>query len=235
MPNETELWYADLNLNEREAAELFSLLDEAERARARRFAFPHLRTRFIAAHAFVRQVVGRRLGIRPECLRYAYTNLGKPSVLNVGEIRFNLSHSEDVAALAVTNREVGVDIERIREIRDMLDLARRFFSQPEIDWLLAIPPERQTEAFFECWTGKEAYLKARGDGLSFPLDGFHVLPVTGSEELELTVYDDPDESKRWRMTRFRIPQIGTGALALEGLTGPGLCQRWSIERQIGKG
>ena len=104
-------------------------LDTAERTRAQRFAFPHLRTRFVAAHAFVRQVLGRYLGISPGSVRYAYTAQGKPRLSNNGEVRFNLSHSADLAALAIAwNREIGIDIEKTHEIADMLTSARRYFS-----------------------------------------------------------------------------------------------------------
>jgi 4'-phosphopantetheinyl transferase len=227
MQDETHVWYADLNVDETGAGRLIHLLDIAERARAQRFAFPYLRTRFVAAHALARQVLGKYLDIAPECVSYAYAPQGKPRLSNGGEIRFNLSHSADIAALAIVpNREIGIDIEKTREITDMLSLARRFFSQPEIDWLLATPPDQQTSAFFTCWTAKEAYLKARGDGLSFPLDRFQALPVTGSERLRLAVYGEPAESERWCMTRFHI-ESATGALAVEGVNGRPIFQKWT--------
>jgi 4'-phosphopantetheinyl transferase len=227
MQDETHVWYADLDLDEAEAGRLMGQLDISERARAQRFAFPHLRTRFVAAHAFVRQVLGKYLDVAPECVCYSYTPQGKPRLSNGGEIRFNLSHSVDLAALAITrNREIGIDIEKPREIADMLSLARRFFSHPEIDWLLAVPPNDQTSAFFTCWTAKEAYIKARGDGLSFPLDRFQALPVVGSEQLRLAVYGEPAESERWCMTSFQI-EAATGALAVEGVNCRPVFQKWS--------
>jgi 4'-phosphopantetheinyl transferase len=117
-------------------------LDTAERTRAQRFAFPHLRTRFVAAHVFVRQVLGEYLNIAPECVRYTYTAQGKPRLSNGGKVRFNLSHSADLVAVAIArNREIGIDIEKTHQIADMLNLARRYFSRPEIDWLLAMPQD----------------------------------------------------------------------------------------------
>ncbi len=229
MQNETHVWYADLGIDEAAAGRLIGLLDDAERIRAQRFAFPYLRTRFVAAHVFARQVLGKYLDISPERVRYDYAPRGKPHLLNAGEIRFNLSHSADLAGIAIVeSREVGIDIEEIHELSDMLDMARRFFAPAEVDWLLAFPPEGRTMAFFQCWTAKEAYLKARGDGLSFPLDQFHVLPSAGSEELRLTVYGEPGESGRWGMARFQISDTAIGALAVEGVTRPPVCRRWVI-------
>lgn len=229
MQDETYVWYADLDLDEQEVNRLMLQLDTAERTRAQRFAFPHLRTRFVAAHAFVRQVLGRYLGISPGSVRYAYTAQGKPRLSNNGEVRFNLSHSADLAALAIAwNREIGIDIEKTHEIADMLSLARRYFSQPEIDWLLALPQDALNSAFFTCWTAKEAYLKARGDGLLFPLDRFQALPITGSERLRLAVYGEPAESERWYMTRLQIPSA-IGALAVEGDGAPPILRRWTVE------
>lgn len=229
MQDETHVWYADLHLDEREANSLMLQLDTAERTRAQRFAFPHLRTRFVSAHIFVRQVLGRYLDIAPECVRYAYTAQGKPRLSNGSEIRFNLSHSADLAALGIAwNREIGIDIEKTHEVTDMLSLARRYFSQPEIDWLLALPQDAIKSAFFTCWTAKEAYLKARGDGLLFPLDRFQALPIADSERLQLAVYDEPAESERWYMTRLQIPGA-IGALAVECACAPPILRRWTVE------
>jgi 4'-phosphopantetheinyl transferase len=232
MRDETHVWYADLDLDEQGANRLMVQLDTGERTRAQRFAFPHLRTRFVAAHAFARQVLGQYLNIAPECVRYTYAAQGKPGLSNAGDVRFNLSHSADLAALAITrNREVGIDIERTHEIADMLNLARRYFSQPEIDWLVAMPQNSQTSAFFTCWTAKEAYLKARGDGLLFPLDRFQALPIAGSERLGLAVYGEPAESERWHMTRLEIPDA-IGALAVEGANGRPIVRRWSSGARV---
>jgi 4'-phosphopantetheinyl transferase len=109
----------------------------------------------------------------------------------------------------------------------MLELARRYFSPAETDWLLATPPDVQTAAFFTCWTAKEAYLKARGDGLLFPLDRFEALPVAGSDRLQLAVYGEPGEAERWSMTRFQIPALAVeGAVAVEGANGAAILRRW---------
>ena len=229
MQDEIHVWQADLNLTEQDASAPFELLDEDEKARALRFTLPHLRTRFIAAHAFVRQVIGQALGIPAECVRFDHTSHGKPYLLNDRELRFNLSHSADLAAMAIArNRELGIDIEHRHELLDMLGVARRFFAPAEVSSLLATAPEKQAEAFFTFWTGKEAYVKARGEGLAFPLERFHVLPVEGSELLHLEVDGEPTESDRWRITRFRLSESVFGALAAEALECPTYFHVWKI-------
>jgi 4'-phosphopantetheinyl transferase len=231
LENESHVWYADLDLDEREAAEFTGLLDAGERARANRFAFPHLRTRFIAAHALVRQVIGSYLGIAPEEVEFAYSSQGKPHLPQGGGLRFNLSHSSKMAAVAVAcNYEVGVDIEDLRTLPDRMDLARRYFSPAEVKWLEGVSPDRQTAAFFDCWTAKEAYLKARGDGLSFPLDAFQVLPGEAPDDLRLAVYREPGEAAHWLMRRFRIGEAATGALAIESPANFSLCRKWLLRK-----
>ncbi len=217
MQDEIHVWYAHLSLSEQDADRLLPMLDPAEQARAARFALPHLRTRFIAAHAFVRQVIGQSLDLPSASVEYGYSSQGKPHLLNDRGIRFNLSHSADLAALAVArDRELGIDIEHIHELSDMLGLAQRYFAPAEISWLLGTAPEQQPAAFFSCWTAKEAYVKARGDGLSFPLDRFHVLPLDESKRLRLAVDGEPAESNRWHMTRLAVSETVLGALAVEG-------------------
>jgi 4'-phosphopantetheinyl transferase len=228
LESESHVWYADLDLDEREATEFSGLLDAGECARANRFAFPHLRTRFIAAHALVRRVLGSYLGIPPGEVEFAYSAQGKPYLPHGGGLRFNLSHSAKMAAVAVARCEVGVDIEDLRTLPDRMDLARRYFSPAEVEWLEGASPERQTVAFFDCWTAKEAYLKARGDGLSFPLDAFQVLPGEAPDDLRLTVYREPSEAGRWRMRRFRIGGAATVALAVESPANPCLFRKWQL-------
>jgi 4'-phosphopantetheinyl transferase len=108
----------------------------------------------------------------------------------------------------------------------MLGLARRYFSSVEVQWVESAPAEKRAEAFFTCWTGKEAYVKGRGDGLSFRLDRFQVLPRPGSDWLELQVYGDPRESCRWRIERLPLPPGYLGALAIEGACGRARVLRW---------
>jgi 4'-phosphopantetheinyl transferase len=192
-------------------------LDEQERARASRFRSAELRDWFIAVHCFLRQVLGHYLNTPPVEIRFHFRPQGKPELADDSNIRFNLSHTRNLAVLAVARgREVGVDVEDLRVNLDMLGLAQRYFSPAEAQWVESAPPEERAEAFFTCWTGKEAYVKGRGDGLSFRLDRFQVLPRAGSGALELQVYGDPHESRRWRIERLPLTPEHAAALAVEG-------------------
>jgi 4'-phosphopantetheinyl transferase len=219
---EAHVWYAEL-------AALpgggFEVLDEEERARASRFRSLELRNWFVAAHCFLRQVLSQYLDTRPAEIRFRHLPRGKPELAESRHIRFNLSHTRDIAVVAVA-RDREVDVEDVRDTPDILDLARRYFSSVEAQWVESAPPEVRAEAFFTCWTGKEAYVKGRGDGLSFPLDGFQVLPRAGSDLLELQVYGDPRESCRWRIERLPVPPGYLAALAMEGASGRARVLRW---------
>jgi 4'-phosphopantetheinyl transferase len=177
------------------------LLDSGERARAERLVFERDRRRFIAAHAWLRVALGRCVDRPPESLQFATGTRGKPRLVHSAiDLRFNLSHAGERALLAITiGLEVGVDIEEERPI-DVMDLARRFFSSPESDALEALPRAEQVPAFFRCWTRKEAFIKALGDGFSFPLDGFEVsLAEDPAPPLLRSCSADPAQLDNWRI------------------------------------
>jgi 4'-phosphopantetheinyl transferase len=232
--DEVHVWQVDLIAWEKEADSLLELLDPEERARAARFKFPGPRNQFLISRALLRRALGRYLGIGAREVRFRTTANGKPelaanSVLhydNYGgdnyrddNLRFNLSHTEGVTVFALArHRQVGIDVERIRKDTNAMELAERFFSHNEVQWLRSQPAAEQIPAFFTCWTGKEAYIKAHGEGLSMPLNGFGVLPVAGGadSELQLQVYDDPQESKRWSIWQLELGSGLRAALAVAG-------------------
>lgn len=221
--DEVHVWQVDLMAWEKEADSLFGLLDPEERQRAGRFKFSGPRNQFLISRAVLRQALGGYLGIEAHKVRFRTTANGKPEIATsdtrVHDLRFNLSHTEGVTVIAVVrHRQVGVDVERIRADTNAFELAERFFSQPEVEWLRSQPASEQISAFFGCWTGKEAYIKAHGEGLSMSLTSFGVRPVvpTANSRLQLAVYDDPEEARRWSIWQL---DLGTGlraALAVEG-------------------
>ncbi len=169
MKDEVHIWRIDLAKPGNE-----QLLSADERDRANRFRFAMHRNRYISGRATLRIILGRFAGTAPERLTFEYTQFGKP-FLPDSRIRFNLSHSEDLAVLAVTfDREIGVDVERIQQQKDLLDIAERFFAVPEREALRSLPVSDRAAGFYRCWTRKEAYIKARGDGLSLDLNSFVV-------------------------------------------------------------
>ena len=145
-----------------------------EREKAARFHFQADRDRYIAAHALLRLQLGALLHRYPKTLLFEYTSYGKPFIGNFG-IEFNLSHSGDWVLFAFTHSaEIGVDIEQIRPLPDMPDVARQNFSAAEFALWQAAPAWDRTQAFYRCWTRKESFIKAIGEGLSCPLDSFEV-------------------------------------------------------------
>ena len=156
--------------------DLQKLLNPAEQARAARFVFDRDQERFAIARGALRTMLGHYLSVPPATIGFNYGPHGKPSVPEYS-LQFNLSHAADWAYLAISKTaSVGIDVERLRSPsrHGWLDLARRFFSASEIAELTAMPPDKQTEAFFACWTRKEAYIKLHGRGLSLPLAQFSV-------------------------------------------------------------
>ena len=229
--DEVHVWQVDQLAWEKETGALFELLDSEERERAARFKFPEPRNQFVISRALLRQCLGRYLHIEAREVRFRTTVNGKPELAGNddlhlqdspdNDLRFNMSHTHGVTVFAVTrHRQVGVDVERIRQNTNALELAERFFSRPEVEWLRSQPASEHIPSFFSCWTAKEAYIKAHGQGLSMSLSSFGVLPIVGAADskLQLSVYDDPQESRRWSIWQLNLGQTLRAALAVEGVT-----------------
>lgn len=186
--------------------ELVALLSRAERQRASRLVFDDDRRRFIVARARLRQLLAARLGVQPESVELTYGMHGKPSLARRfadSGLRFNLSHSDDVAVYALSHRrEIGIDVEPVRVIADADSIAARFFSRRENEAYLALDPRDKPQGFFNCWTRKEAFIKALGDGLYHPLDRFDVSLAPGEPAMILRVENTPGHDCGWRMESF---------------------------------
>lgn len=189
-------------------------LEPPELERAGRFHFEKHRRQFIVARGFLRSVVARYLDMPPAALRFSYGAYGKPALASEHVLRFNLSHSHEVALLAVAlDAELGVDVEHIRADFATEDIARRFFSRAEVDAFNTLPPEELVAAFFRCWTRKEAYIKAIGKGLSQELSDFDVTLSPGVEPALLRARDD--DVSRWVLSDVNVGEGYAGALAVE--------------------
>ena len=176
--DEVHVWRATLNLPPSQVQYLRRILAPDEGARADRFHFERDRVRFVAARAILRTILGRYLGVEPSQVLLGYGPQGKPRLAGQYEpagLCFNVTHSHTLALYAIVReRPVGVDVERIRTDLGFEEMADRFFSPTEVAELRALPAYEQVDAFFRCWTRKEAYLKARGDGLTVPAHQFSV-------------------------------------------------------------
>ncbi len=214
MKDEVHIWRIDLA-----KAGNFELLSPDEKARAMRFRFATHRDRYISGRSFLRLTLARYVETAPERLDFEYTHFGKP-FLKDSKIRFNLSHSEDLGVLAITlGREIGVDVERIRQQKDILNVAERFFAAPERAALRSLPAPERAAGFYRCWTRKEAYIKARGDGLSLDLNSFVVSLLPQEPAALLAANDGPDEVSRWRMFTLDLHPKYAAALAVEDREG----------------
>ncbi len=213
---EIHLFCAHLAPPEFRVQELERVLDAEEVERANRFRFPHLRRRFVVARGLLRTLLAAYTAARPEDLVFTYGDKGKP-FLNEPRtsLQFNLSHSEEMALLGICGEhELGVDIEWLRPMPDALSIAQHFFSANEILDLKTVPTAQIAPAFFNCWTRKEAYIKAVGDGLSAPLDRFDVTLIPGQPARMRSLEGDPEKGSAWALYHFEPAQGYVGALAV---------------------
>lgn len=228
--DEVHVWRIALDMGEAALARLRDTLAGDERQRTERYHFETDRRHFLAGRGALRCLLAAYLRRRPEDVGFTYSNYGKP--LLAGEdgtrLRFNLTHSHGLALLAVAlGRDLGVDLERIRADLEGEQLAERFFSPSEVAALRSLPIELRRQAFFHCWTRKEAYIKANGKGLSLPLDGFDVTLRPGEPAALLATPHDPAEARRWSLRNLEPGDGFAGALAVEGHSWQLWCGHWT--------
>jgi 4'-phosphopantetheinyl transferase len=191
-------------------------LDEKERASA--YSVEKDRDHFVVARGALRNILSLYLHVLPTRILLCSNDYGKPSVSGqTGDrrLRFNLSHSHGVALLALTRSgEIGVDVEFIREEFAGLAIAESLFSPIEVSRLKALPPDIQVSAFFKCWTRKEAYIKARGEGLSHPLNEFVVSFIPGEPAALVSTARNPGEASQWSLLDVHPDPNYVGAIAV---------------------
>jgi 4'-phosphopantetheinyl transferase len=228
--DEVHVWRFSIEPPPGRLLELERSLSADELERAARYHFEQGRAHFVAARGSLRAILARYLQVDADCLGFRYSAYGKPELSGAyagSEIRFSLSHSGQMGLLAVgRGRSLGVDIERIRMEVDDAGIARRFFSPAEVAGLSALPDSMRKQAFFNCWTRKEACIKAWGEGLSRPLDQFDV-SVAPNEPARLTgTRPDPGEAAHWSLRHLDPGPGYAAALAVRGVLGKLIC--WSI-------
>jgi len=217
---EVHVWRAQLNQSPEIAESLVRILSPDEHHRAERFHFAKDRAHFIISHAALRKIIGSYLDVRPEDVRFSFGPQGKPSLTEDcygSGLRFNMAHSHGLALYAVTRgREVGIDLEHVRKDFDTREIADRFFSRREVAMLSALPEAARSEGFFNCWTRKEAYIKAVGRGLLLPLDSFDVSLAPGEPASLLSTRDNPLDVSRWSLRALAPGEDYAAAVAVEG-------------------
>ena len=214
------VWRADLDLPLIGFQKLYQTLSVDERVRAKRFHFEKDRKRFIARHGILRTILGCYLNVEPSRLQFSYGKNGKPALADTfgkEAILFNMSDSEDLAIYGFTrDHEIGVDIEHIRDIPEMDQIAERFFSARENGVFRSLPENTKKEAFFNCWTRKEAFMKAIGEGLFYPLNRFEVSFSPDEPSRLLSMGGDPELASQWLMLSLQPVAGFTAALAIKG-------------------
>jgi 4'-phosphopantetheinyl transferase len=220
--NEVQLWRADLAALVSEEAHWQQILSPEEQKRAARFHFAKDRQCFAAARAILRMILGRYLGVDPVEINFRFSQKEKPYLAAPyagSGITFNLSHSGGIALYAFARGiELGVDVELIGREIEVEPIARRFFSESEQQHLLNLPAAERVEAFFRCWTRKEAYIKATGDGLSLPLSQFDVSLQPGDEDALMATRPESAEAKRWLLREVPAGSGYVAALCAGGRT-----------------
>ncbi len=215
--DEIHLWYVSLTQPIEMVQKLAATLTEDEQVRAYRFKFDYLQTHFIIARGVLRDILSRYLQLEAKHVQLTYSKFGKPSLTD-HEYEFNLSHSHNLAVYAVTvGKRLGIDVEGIRQIANLENIAMRFFAPIEYRTLCNLPEEQKLVSFLNCWTRKEAFIKAVGSGLSYPLDKFSVSLIPGEPARLLHIEDEPDTIGAWSWLAFSPTEGYIAALTMNHL------------------
>ena len=215
--DEVHVWKADLDESVARVSEFEASLSDEEIERAELFRLPEPRNRFVISRGILRSLLSRYLNVTPESLSFRYSDSGKPLLAaeHTADIRFNLTHSGSLVVYAIAQgRDVGIDVEDGNREVSHDRIARRFLAAAEVEQLEAIPGDRRKEAFLRCWTRKEAYVKAKGEGiLTSPPSSF---AVSLDQPALLHVDGDAEEIERWRLEDLSVGDGYVGAVCVEG-------------------
>jgi 4'-phosphopantetheinyl transferase len=213
--DEIHVWHASLDRDDPAICEWEAVLSAEEIARADQFHFTKDRKRYVIARGLLRELLGAYLQQTPKSLEFSYAQHRKPFLSGVNSasgLSFNLSHSGEMVAYAIAReRNLGIDVERIRPDLAGDDIAERYFSAREVNDLKTLPPEKRVEGFFNCWTRKEAYLKATGMGLHIALDSFAV-NLLSAQPAEFLGGVEP----KWHLAAHRPAEGYAAAVVYDG-------------------
>lgn len=193
-----------------------SLLSSEEKERASRFRFMKDRKCYVVCRASLRYILGYHLKENPSRIRFRYSSHGKPELVATDKaVYFNISHSHQVGMIGINMKTpIGIDVELIQYDDDLAEIAQKFFSRAEVAVFKSLSEEERPQGFFNCWTRKEAFIKAVGHGLSFPLDQFEVsLKPQDDAHLKATHFD-PDERQYWHLRTLTTPVGYAAAFAV---------------------
>ena len=216
--DEVHVWLADVaGLEDGGLDRLWATLSSEEKEAIERYRFQRDRDVHILSRGGLRQILSRYAAVAPENLEFSVTPYGKPCLNSPHstDLRFSVSHSGGLVAWALAEgREIGIDVEQVRELPDFLDIARTVFTPREREFLSELEGEERNRAFFRFWTRKEAYVKARGKGLTIPLQSFEV----AGDSSQIVISGPPGDSPQgqsWLVTDLDAPTGYRGAVAGE--------------------
>ena len=229
-PPEIHVWRINLVRPPPETARLQNILSDDGKKSAARFHFAHDQRRFVVRRAVLRQLLAVNLDLHPEEIKIDSAHFQKPKIAaaqNSRRLQFSSSHSGDWALIALAqNGEVGVDVEQHRPLPDAADLVKNYFSDWEIAEFARLSEPMRAEGFFNCWTRKEAFVKALGLGLTYPLKNFSVTLAPGQPAALVAVSGDANAREKWRMVSLDVAPAHAAALVFEAGLSAVRCFEW---------
>jgi len=215
--SDVQVWSLMLEVDDENLKAAMHCLSEDELGRAGRLVSDRHRREFITAHAALRGLLSRYCDRPPNALAFYKTPSGKPYLSDVNAIRFSLTHSHGRALIAVArDREVGIDLEKVRPEIDVVRLADRFLSSPDRAFIHGADPERRHERFLNTWVVREAVSKAEGSGLTFPLHRDHVEFVNRGQEARLIANGAHSDGRDLFVRMLSLEPDWIGAVAAQG-------------------
>lgn len=217
--NEVTVWCVELDATWLHPEDYQDYLSDKELERASRFHLEVLRRRYILRRGLLRRFLGMYLDMPPARVQLINNANGKPNLIPdfKSDLQFNLSISEEIVLYAFTNTgRVGVDIERLKPDIEVEAIATRFFTSNEQHELLNLSADQRVEGFFNCWTRKEAFIKATGKGLSLQLDHFEVSLAPGEPARLIATFYSPGDAQGWQMQDLAVAPGYAAALVAEG-------------------
>ncbi len=226
--DEVTIWWASLSETQSRLGPQDHLLTADELSRAGWMASQPARDRWITSRASLRSILSGYLGLQALAVPISYGSLGKPELGSLSPVRFNLSHSADLAVFAVAWRKpVGIDIQRLRADTGMIDLAKWTFSDDAYRIWQDLPESERRLAFTRTWARKEAYLKGRGLGLVYPMRDLEIVESSTSDTVQIVDKHDSHHCRNWRIYDLAAPQPGfVAALAVDGTVSSLISRGW---------
>ncbi len=217
LPKDIHVWSINLTDHYEKENALYDLLSVDEKKRASKYRSEKDRSFFIIARGIIRKIISYYLAVDPKIISFFYNNYGKPYINHYRFLCFNISHSEDLLMCIIAkNREVGIDVERIIDLDNYELIAQRFFSYNEYLNLKSVPQKYRLSSFYECWTRKEAFVKAIGNGFSYPFNQFEVSLMPNEPAVLRSIEGNVMHAKKWYLHTINFFQEYKIACAFKG-------------------